>query len=37
MLKNNLPGIDFEKIGLNPKIRAENLSIDDWLKIYENL
>ena len=35
MLKNNLSGFDFEKIGLNPKIRAENLTIDNWLKIYE--
>ena len=33
MLKNNLPGIDFEKLGLNPKIRAENLSISDWVKL----
>ena len=37
MLKNNLSGIDFEKIGLNPKIRAENLTIGDWLKIYETV
>lgn len=36
MLKNNLPKIDLEKIGLNPKVRAENLSIDDWMKIYRD-
>lgn len=35
MLKNNLSGINFEKTGLSPKIRAENLSINEWLKIYE--
>jgi len=37
MLKNNLSGIDFDQIGLNPKIRAENLSIADWIKIYETI
>jgi 16S rRNA (adenine1518-N6/adenine1519-N6)-dimethyltransferase len=36
MLKNNLPEVDLEKIGLNPMIRAENLSINDWIKIYES-
>lgn len=39
MLKNNLK-IDesiLKKIGLNPKIRAENLTIIDWIKLYENL
>jgi 16S rRNA (adenine1518-N6/adenine1519-N6)-dimethyltransferase len=39
MLKNNLK-IDesiLRKLGLNPKIRAENLTIDDWVKLYENL
>ena len=36
MLKNNLPDINLEEIGLNPKTRAENLSIDDWSKLYEN-
>ncbi len=43
MLINNLksefqnPNIKsiLENIGLNPKVRAENLSIDDWIKIYE--
>jgi len=37
MLKNNLSGIDFDQIGLNPKIRAENLSLNDWIKIYETI
>ncbi|MFZ5559719.1 MAG: 16S rRNA (adenine(1518)-N(6)/adenine(1519)-N(6))-dimethyltransferase RsmA [Patescibacteria group bacterium] len=37
MLKNNIPGIDFEKIGLNPKIRAENLLIEEWLRVFHNL
>jgi 16S rRNA (adenine1518-N6/adenine1519-N6)-dimethyltransferase len=37
MLKNNLPGIDLEKIGINPHSRAENLSINDWLKVFHNL
>lgn len=37
MLKNNLSGLDFDQIGLNPKIRAENLSISDWIKIYETI
>jgi len=35
MLKNNLK-IEksiLEKIGLDPKIRAENLSIEDWIKL----
>jgi len=36
MLKNNIPEIDFEKLGLNPKVRAENLSIDDWLKVFHS-
>ena len=42
MLKNNLSTlleasqINFEKIGLNPKVRAENLSIDDWLELFHN-
>lgn len=42
MLKNNLSTlleasqINFEKIGLNPKVRAENLSIDEWLKLFHN-
>ncbi|HUT96139.1 MAG TPA: 16S rRNA (adenine(1518)-N(6)/adenine(1519)-N(6))-dimethyltransferase RsmA [Candidatus Paceibacterota bacterium] len=42
MLKNNLSillkanQINLEKIGLNPKVRAENLSIDDWIKIYHD-
>jgi 16S rRNA (adenine1518-N6/adenine1519-N6)-dimethyltransferase len=44
MLINNLKKLDvgclmledvFGKIGLNPKVRAENLSIDDWIKLYE--
>jgi 16S rRNA (adenine1518-N6/adenine1519-N6)-dimethyltransferase len=36
MLKNNLPKIDLEKLDLNPKVRAENLSTDDWIKIFHN-
>lgn len=43
MLKNNLSSTSLEaskiekalkEIGLNPKARAENLSISDWLKLY---
>jgi len=37
MLKNNIPGIDLEKIGLNPGVRAENLPIKDWLKLFHSL
>jgi 16S rRNA (adenine1518-N6/adenine1519-N6)-dimethyltransferase len=46
MLINNLKKLDvgclaledvFEKIGLNPKIRAENLSIDDWTNLFTML
>lgn len=37
MLKNNLPEIDFDQIGLNPRVRAENLSINDWLKLFHSL
>ena len=37
MLKNNLPEINLEKFGFNPKIRAENLSVNDWLKIFATL
>ncbi len=47
MLKNNLSSTSLgarkiekilKKIGLNPKIRAENLTINDWLRLYnENL
>ena len=39
MLKNNL-GIKeslLKKLGLNPKTRAENLSIQDWLKLFHRL
>lgn len=38
MLKNNLKLDEsiLKKLGLNPKVRAENLSIQDWLKIYES-
>jgi len=35
MLKNNLPEINLEKLGFNPKTRAENLSVSDWLKILQ--
>ncbi|MFH1129445.1 MAG: 16S rRNA (adenine(1518)-N(6)/adenine(1519)-N(6))-dimethyltransferase RsmA [Patescibacteria group bacterium] len=35
MLKNNIPEINFEKLNLNPGIRAESLTINDWIKIYE--
>jgi 16S rRNA (adenine1518-N6/adenine1519-N6)-dimethyltransferase len=34
MLKNNLPNIDLEKFGFDPKVRAENLTIDDWIGLY---
>ncbi len=34
MLKNNIFGINFEKLGLNPNIRAENLTINGWIKLY---
>ncbi len=27
----------FNDLGLNPKARAENLSIEDWLKLYEEI
>ncbi len=35
MLKNNLKIEEsaLKKIGLNPKARAENLSVEDWLKL----
>jgi 16S rRNA (adenine1518-N6/adenine1519-N6)-dimethyltransferase len=35
MLKNNLKIEEsiLEKIGLNPKARAENLSVEDWIKL----
>ena len=39
MLKNNLK-IDesiLKELGLNPKVRAEDLSIQDWLKVYEKI
>jgi len=36
MLKNNIPEINLKKIGLNPEARAENLSIDNWMKIYRD-
>jgi len=45
-LINNLKKLDvrgsmfedvFAKIGLNPKVRAENLSINDWIRLYENI
>ena len=39
MLKNNLK-IDesiLKKLGLNPKIRAENLTIENWIKLYEEI
>ena len=39
MLKNNLK-IDesvLTNMGLNPKIRAENLSIQDWLKLFHRI
>ena len=37
MLKNNLKIKEstLKKLGINPKARAENLTIKDWLKIYE--
>ena len=36
MLKNNLKinGEILEKINLNPKIRAEGLSVNDWIKLF---
>jgi 16S rRNA (adenine1518-N6/adenine1519-N6)-dimethyltransferase len=34
MLKNNLPGAPLEKIGLNKKIRAQELSVEDWTKLF---
>jgi len=42
MLKNNLSTLleanqlNLEKLGLNPKVRAENLSINDWLKLFHS-
>jgi len=39
MLKNNL-GIKeslLEELGLNPKTRAENLAVQDWLKLFHRL
>ncbi len=46
MLKNNLSSTSLEakkiekileKLGLNPKVRAENLSVEDWVKLYEEI
>ncbi len=39
MLKNNLKIEEstLKDLGLNPKTRAEELSIDDWLRLYEYL
>jgi len=39
MLKNNLKidGSVLTKSGLDPKIRAENLSIENWIKLYEEI
>jgi 16S rRNA (adenine1518-N6/adenine1519-N6)-dimethyltransferase len=39
MLKNNLRINEsiLEELRLNPKIRAENLSIQDWLKLFHKL
>ncbi|MCJ7786810.1 16S rRNA (adenine(1518)-N(6)/adenine(1519)-N(6))-dimethyltransferase RsmA [Patescibacteria group bacterium] len=39
MLKNNLKIEEstFKKLGLNPKTRAENLSIENWIKLYEEI
>lgn len=46
MLKNNLSSTSlgarkiekiFGEIGLNPKVRAENLSIQDWLKLFHKI
>lgn len=36
MLKNNLSleASMLEKLGINPRARAENLSIEEWLKLY---
>jgi 16S rRNA (adenine1518-N6/adenine1519-N6)-dimethyltransferase len=36
MLKNNIPEANLKKAGLNPEARAENLSIDNWMKIYRD-
>jgi 16S rRNA (adenine1518-N6/adenine1519-N6)-dimethyltransferase len=36
MLKNNIPEANLKKAGLNPGVRAENLSIDNWMKIYSD-
>jgi 16S rRNA (adenine1518-N6/adenine1519-N6)-dimethyltransferase len=32
-VKNALPGVDFEKLGIDPKLRPENLSPDDYARI----
>lgn len=43
MLKNNLStllkinNVNLEKLGLNPNVRAENLTINDWIKLYTEL
>jgi len=39
MLKNNLKIEEstLEKLGINPRARAENLSIEQWLKLYKML
>jgi len=39
MLKNNLKIEEstFKNLGLNPKTRAENLSIENWIKLYEKI
>ena len=39
MLKNNLKIEEsiLENLGLNSKVRAENLSVQDWLKLYEKI
>ncbi len=39
MLKNNLKIKEsiLEKLGFNPKIRAENLSVENWVKLYDKI
>ena len=32
-LRNALPGIDFDALGIDPKLRPENLSADDYARI----
>jgi 16S rRNA A1518/A1519 N6-dimethyltransferase RsmA/KsgA/DIM1 with predicted DNA glycosylase/AP lyase activity len=35
-LRNALPGVDFERAGIDPALRAENLSPEDYERLSMN-